>query len=192
MSTPPPGTPPTPQPPPTDPQYPPPTQYPPQYPPQQPYYAQPAPPPRESNTVLIIVLVVVIIVVVLAVLAWWVVTALLSPTQSFTRVTVTDTSWTISGDTTDFVGSNLACGSHCPQTVTIGTIMTFQVTLRNTDALSSHNVTSITVGQPFTLSSVSPTLPHTVPSSSSVMFTITVDASTIGGNYVLSGVINTS
>lgn len=192
MSTPPPGSPPPQQPPPTYPQYPPPAQYPPQYPPQQPYYAQPAPPPKQSNTVLIVVLVVVVIVVVLAALAWWVFSVMLAPAQTFTRVTVTDTSWTISGDTTDFAGSNLACGSQCPQTVFVGSAMTFTVTLRNTDPLSDHNVTSITIGQPFTFSSVNPPLPYTIAASSSHAFVITVDASTIGGSYVLSGVIYTS
>ncbi len=190
MSTPPPGTPPTPQPP-AYPQYPPPAQYPPQYPPQQPYYGAPAPPPKESNTVLIIVLVVVIIVVVLVALAWWVFTALLAPAQSF-RVTVTDTSWTISGDTVDFASSNLACGAECPQSVFPGTPMTFTVTLHNTDPTSNHTVTLVSVSSPFHLSSVTPTLPYAVHASSSTTFQITIDAATVGGSYVLSGVIYTS
>lgn len=191
MSTPPPGNPPTPQPPPAYPQYPP-QAYPPQYPPQQPYYAQPMPPPKKDNTALIIVVVVVVVVVVLALITWYAITVIMAPMQTFSRVTVTDTSWTISGDTIDFASSNLACGSDCPQTVFPATSMTFTVTLHNADPLSSHNVTSISVAQPFTFSSAFPSLPATVPASSSTVFQITVDASTIGGNYVLSGVIYTT
>ncbi len=193
MSAPPPGGSPPPQTPPPQypPQYPPP--YPPQgYPPQQPYYPQPTPPPKKDNTVLIVVLVVVIVVVVLIAVAWWVFISLSAPMQTFTRVTITDASWTISGDTTDFASSNLACGSQCPQTLFVGTDFTYTLTLHNTDPSSVHNVTSISVGQPFTFVSSTPTLPHSVPAGSSTTFQLTISASTIGGNYVLSGVIYTS
>jgi hypothetical protein len=190
MSSPPPGGPQTPQPP--YPQSPPP-QYPPQYPPQQPYYAQPVtPPPKKSNTALIVVLIVVVVVVVLAVLAWYAITVMLAPAQNLTRVTITSASWTISGDSTDFASSSLACGNRCPMTVFVGTQFTYTFTLHNTDALSAHNVTSISVGTPFTLVSSTPVLPATIPASSSTTFQLSIAASTIGGSYTLAGVIYTS
>ena len=190
MSTPPPGGPSAPQPPPYPP-YPPQSPYPQQYPPAQPYYPPPVPPHKDSNLVLIIVLVVVVVVIGLAVLAWYIVTTIVAPVQTFARVTVTDTSWTISGDTLDFVSSNLACG-ECPQTVFAGSQMSFTITLHNTDPVNPHGVTSITVGQPFTLWSTTPSLPYPVAATGQLTLTVTVEVASIGGSYVLSGVIYTS
>jgi hypothetical protein len=144
--------------------------------------------------VLIVVLVVVVVVVVLAAFALWAVTMIASPVSTFTRVTVTAASWSIIGDSTDFASSSLTCGSQCPITVFTGSSFSYTLALVNSDSSSAHNVTSIDVNYPFTMSSldISPALPYTVAAGGHVSFVLTITASTIGGSYTLTGSVTTS
>jgi len=190
MSAPPPGGSPPPQQP-----------YPPQYPPQQPYYApQAAPPPKKSNTALIIVLVVVIVVVVLAVIAWWAVTALFAPVNQATQYTITGVSWTVNypGSVHYFGTSPLTTctAGFCPHSGTVLQQFTYTLTLSNSDS-SPHNVTDVSLaGYTFTIISTSPTIstssPLVVPAGGSGSVILTIQPSSFGGTYTLTGTITTT
>ncbi len=189
MSAPPPGGSPPPQQP-----------YPPQYPPQQPYYAQQAaPPPKKSNTALIIVVVVVILVVVLVAVAWWVVTSFFAPVNQASQFTITGVSWSVNypGAVSYFGATPITTctAGWCPHTGTV--FQSFQYTLSLTNSASvGHNVTDVSLpGYTFTLTSTSPTLstssPLNVPAGTSRSIILTIQPTSFGGSYTLTGTITT-
>ncbi len=199
-SAPPPGVSPPPQSPPPYTQYSqqPPPGYPPQYPPQQPYYAPPAPPPKKSNLALIIVLVVVIVVVVLAVLAWYVVTVIMAPIQSTTAITVSGASFSLDypGTNSWFGSGPITACSNCPIKVSLVQQFSYTLTLTNSDTVS-HNVTAVTLaGSSFQIVTISPATPS---ASSPVVWAagqtkslvLTIQPSTFGGTYTLTGTVTT-
>lgn len=179
-------------PPPYPPQGYPPQGYPPQYP-QQPYYGPQRPPPPKSNTALLIVVIVVVFVAVLAIVAYFVVVAMLAPAQQYTRVTITGVSFTLSGSASSFFGTSpVTSCSNCPITAFVGTGFTYSMTLTNTDTSASHRVNAVTVTSPFTLTSTAPSLPATVLAGGSISLTLTIQASTVGGSYILTGSVTLS
>ena len=200
MSAPPPGGSPPPQSPPSYPPYPQPPQqaYPPQYPPQQPYYAAPTPPPKKSNTALIIVLVVVIVVVVLAALAWYVVTMIMAPVTSTTQITVTGVSFSVNYPGTNYwfgAGPITTCAS-CPYHVSLMSQFSYTLTLTNGDSVA-HNVTAVTLaGTNFSIVSASPdpsvSSPVVVSAHASKQFYLTIQPTTFGGTYTLTGFVDTN
>ena len=196
MSAPPPGGSPPPQQP--YPQQPYPQQYPPGQPyPQQPYYGQPqAPPPKKSNLALIIVVVVVIVVVALALVAWWAMTVLLAPVNTASQITITGVSWTVNypGSTQYFGASPLTSGTTCPAKTSIVSSFQCTLTLQNSDTLSNR-VSDITVSYTFQQKSASPdpsTSTVTVTAGGSLPIVLTIQPTTLGGSYTLTGTITTT
>jgi len=65
------------------------------------------------------------------------------------------------------------------------------ITLSNYDELSSHSVSEISVASPFSLDSVSPSLPESISPGGSVTYSLTITAPSVGGDYMLSDTITT-
>ncbi len=198
MSAPPPGGSPPPQSPPQYPPYPqqPPQGYPPQYPPQQPYYAPPTPPPKASHTALIIVVVVVVVVVVLAALVWYAVTMMFAPVQSTTQITVSGAAFAINypGSNPFFGTSPITACANCPIKVTMFSQFSYTLSLHNSDTVS-HSVTQVVLtGTNFNLVTStpdpSPGNPLVVPGGTTGTIVLTIQPSTIGGTYTLTGTVD--
>jgi len=145
-----------------------------------------APAPRKSRAGLVIV-VLVVIAAVLAVLYF-------GGYLSSPAVKVTGTNWTINyGSTSGYFGpSPQRTCERCPFNVLVGGQFTYTITLTSTAIILDHNINSVTIEGPFTLVSVSPTLPISVTPGGSATITLTIQAPSSGGSLVLAGAINTT
>ena len=146
-----------------------------------------APAPRKSRAGLVIA-VLVVIAAVLAVLYF-------GGYLSSPAVKVTGTNWTINynGATRDYFGpSPQSTCDRCPFNVLVGGQFTYTITLTSTAIILDHNINNVTIEGPFTLVSVSPTLPISVTPGGSATITLTIQAPSSGGSLVLAGAINTT
>lgn len=83
------------------------------------------------------------------------------------------------------------CG-RCPLNLTPGSLWDLNFTLTNSDPATAHNVTSFTIGAPFSVARVSPGLPAILPPGRSLELTVTVDLPPAPGYYFLPGSIGAS
>lgn len=145
---------------------------------------QPAPPRKKSRKLLwvIIGVVVVIVIIVIAALAY----------VGTNTVKVTGENWNIAYD-----GATSGYFGPSPQSFTdsvsgtTGSSFTYTLTLTSSAALLTHNISSITVASPFSLGSVSPSLPISVSPGGSATITLTITMPSSSGSYVLSGTVTT-
>ena len=145
---------------------------------------QPQPPKRKSRKLLWIIIgvVVVIVIIVIAALAY----------VGTNTVKVTGENWTIAYD-----GSTSGYFGPSPQSFTqsisgtTGDSFTYTLTLTSSAAFLTHNISAITVASPFSLGSVSPSLPISVTPGGSATITLTITMPSSGGSYVLSGTVTT-
>jgi hypothetical protein len=136
--------------------------------------------------ILVVVVVAVFIVASLATLVWF---------TSSARFTCPGVVWTI-----DYTGSGSAYFPNNPPTGCLGYPLTgpagfeilILVTLTNSAASASHQVTAMSVAYPTSLTSISPTLPFTLAPSATTNVTLNVTIPTLTGDYVVHGVITTS
>lgn len=150
-----------------------------------PAVASPPPPRKKSRKLLwvIIGVVIVIVVIVIAALAY----------VSSTTVNVTGENWTIAYD-----GSTSGYFGPSPQSFTdsysgtTGSSFTYTLTLTSSAVVLTHSITNITVASPFTLSSISPSLPISVTPGGSATITLTITMPSSTGSYVLSGTVTTT
>lgn len=81
------------------------------------------------------------------------------------------------------------CGS-CPLNLTPSGFWHLSFSLRNADLTHAHNVTSIVLDAPFTVESVSPSLPAAVGSGGSLTLAVDLQLPATPGYYFLTGSIN--
>jgi hypothetical protein len=184
---------------------PPPAGGPPSWPPPPPYipgpppgYTSPPPgwtraPPRDDTHSIVALLGVIVIVTVLIAVA--IVVIFFLSISGVVHVTVTGANFEVNyaGAATGYFGPTSQSGcSECPITVLAGQGFTVSFTLVNSAVVAPHSVNDITVSSPFQLVSTTPVAPFSVPAGNSVTVTLHVDASTLGGSYVMQGVIDVS
>lgn len=101
-------------------------------------------------------------------------------------------SYTVSGnETAGYLSPSPECDA-CPVNLTRGSAWTFSFNLTNTDANRSHTITAIDLASPFNGAAVQPSLPFTLGSRTSAVFTISVTLPSAPGYYSLSGSIDTT
>ena len=185
--------PPNPQSPPPPPSYLPPTYpaqgYPQQYP--------PSSAPR-SHAGLIIAVVVVIVVVVVLAAGLYVADSSLKPSaggggSTPAQVTVSAIDWSIqyTGTTSGYFGPAQQ-SSSAGLTQIAGSQIVDTVTFGSSAVLFSHNINQITVTAPFSLVSISPSLPLSVSPGGSVSIAVTIQLPSTAGTYAASGTIYTN
>jgi hypothetical protein len=146
----------------------------------------PAPPKKSRrNLWIIIAVVVVVVVVILAALVYLAATA---PTVKTTAV-----DWTINynGVSSGYFGAATQSFTTSLSTST-GAQFTYTLVLNSSALVLTHSVDSITIASPYTLDSISPTLPVSVVAGGSTTITLTITVPSSAGSYVMSGTINTT
>ena len=89
--------------------------------------------------------------------------------------------------TPDYTGTasgylvNVTCASGCPFVVAGGASFPVNLTLTNSAMFFDHYIDGISVSSPFSVVSVSPPLPFTLPPGGSQRFTVTVQAPVVTG-----------
>lgn len=150
--------------------------------------AAPPPPPAKRMGAGAKILVLLIVVGIILVGLWYF--GIFTPT-----VKVTAANWTI-----DYGGSilhwfsgspSVAC-TACPITTLAGATFTLTFTLEANAFMGNHPVDNVTIAAPFTFASISPALPYTVNAGQTRSFIVSIKAPTTGGDYILSGTIETS
>ncbi len=144
---------------------------------------------------MIIIVVVVVIVVALAAVGFYFVYLATRQASQTVQATVTDATWDLvyTGSSSGYFGSTpLSSCNGCPHTGFVGSSFTITLHLTSTDSVSSHSVTSVTVDPPFTLFSVTPTLPTSVSPGGSTTLALTIQYPFSSGSYSLTGTIYTS
>ena len=144
---------------------------------------QPTPKKKSRKLLWVIIgVVVVIVIIVIAALAL----------VGMNQVKVTGENWNIAYD-----GATSGYFGPSPQSFTqsmsgsTGDSFTYTLTLTSSAAFLTHNISAITVDSPFSLSSVSPSLPISVTPGGSATITMTITMPSSSGSYVLSGTITT-
>ena len=125
------------------------------------------PPRKKSRKVLwvIIAVVVIVIVIVVAIMAYDVVNT----------VHITGEDWTIdySGVSSGYFGPSPQSSADSMTGMT-GSSFTYTFSITSSAALLTHNISSITIASPFSLTSVSPSLPITVSPGGVAGITLTI------------------
>jgi len=146
--------------------------------------------PRKSSAGhvgLIAVLVIVLVILIIAAIVYY--AGRLNP------VKVTGVNWTVkyNGATSDYFGpSPQSICSSCPIEKGHGAQFSYTITLESSATSLTHSIDNVTVESPFTLVSVSPSLPISVSPGGSATVALTIKAPSQDGSYVLSGTINTT
>ncbi len=133
------------------------------------------------------VLVIVLVILIIA--------AVLYYAERRNPVKVTGVNWAIkyNGGTSGYFGPSpqSACSS-CPIEEAHGAQFSYTITLESNATSLTHSIDSVTVESPFTLVSVSPSLPISISPGGSATIALTIKAPSQDGSYVLSGNINTT
>ncbi len=111
------------------------------------------------------------------------------------QVHITNATWNFdyTGALSGYFGSSPAsiC-TNCPVGGNSGSNPEVDIRLVNNDLFFAHTVTSITVALPFSVVSVFPGLPSTIPPSGSTSLIVQLQAPGSGGSYAISGTIVTN
>ena len=140
-------------------------------------------------------IVVVVVVVALVVVGFVLVALVFNKAVDSTRVTVTGINWTIEyqGSSSGYFGpTSLSSCTACPMTMFVGAEFSDTITLESSATQLNHSIGSVTVGAPFLLLSIEPTLPQSVPPGGSVSLNLLLEAPPTGGSYGVTGTIGTS
>ena len=98
--------------------------------------------------------------------------------------------WTTNRSDTSYLSSP-EC-DRCPTNVTPSGTWTASLDLTNTDTGRAHNLTNLTIGAPFRVLLVSPSLPYTLASRAGVTLEVQLQVPSAPGSYFLDGSIGTS
>ena len=148
-----------------------------------------APPPRKGSRRLLWGVAVVMVTVVVVVYV-----ALASVNATWVRVNGENWGVDYAGTTPSYAPNYLGYPSWSPSSPPngwTGSSFTDWLTVTSTDYLNSHNITSITVASPFSVASVSPSLPIVVAPGGTVTIGVTLTMPSSGGFFGISGTITT-
>lgn len=151
-----------------------------------------------------VVALVVAVVVIVAVVGYLFASGTLSVSKSKSNsnvtITAVDLAIIYSGTTSGYFGpsSNSYCPNSnpvqngCSVTVSSGSVWVYDLNLVSSATLFSHQVNSITIQQPFTIQSYTPSVPQTVSPGGSVLFTINIGIPSTAGSYAISLTVGTT
>jgi len=133
---------------------------------------------------------VVLIVIVLVVAAYAITVWLPS-----TEVHVTGANWEIhyNGITSGYFGpSPKSTCATCPMTLSKGAQFAVTLTFTSNATILTHAIDDFSVTAPFALVSVSPALPISVSPGGGATVTLTIQAPSVAGDYVIAGAMDTT
>ena len=81
---------------------------------------------------------------------------------------------------------------RCPANVTPGGTWSASLDLTNADTAHAHSITNLTIGAPFVVLLVSPSLPYSLSPGASVALEVQLQVPSTPGSYFLDGSIGTS
>jgi len=144
------------------------------------------------STALKVVIIVVVVVVVLAVAAAaFIGLAVVHAVADTVTIPQSEVGYDYTGTTSDYLTLNTTLSS-CPDVVSGGSTFTCTVVLISTALVYTHYIDDFSANSPFSVSSVSPTLPVTMAVGASATFEVSISAPSGPGSYDLTLTVTTN